>query len=179
MGSLRITIVTEFIIAPLAGRAVTRFIIEPGDTPVRRVLLNEKDPFFQELRDGARTIGRRWVEIVREEVPRVSGGLAKSQITRTYVRNGQVELRTYQKQPQGTWVSKGTKAHIIEARKRPWLVFFWERGPEGPRVYKFKKVNHPGAKPNDYLDRSVERLEPEANQELANVVSRWIMRRLS
>lgn len=43
---------------------------------------------------------------------------------------------------------EGTQPHVIAARRKPRLVFFW---PKVGRVVSFKRVNHPGTKPNRYL----------------------------
>lgn len=43
---------------------------------------------------------------------------------------------------------EGTVPHVIQARRRPMLVFYW---PKVGRVVAFKSVNHPGTDPNRYL----------------------------
>lgn len=43
---------------------------------------------------------------------------------------------------------EGTEPHVIRARRRPMLVFFW---PKVGRVVSFKAVNHPGTEPNRFL----------------------------
>jgi hypothetical protein len=47
---------------------------------------------------------------------------------------------------------EGTVPHIIRARRKPFLVFYW---PKVGRVVRFKQVNHPGTKPNRYLADSL------------------------
>ncbi len=42
----------------------------------------------------------------------------------------------------------GTPPHVIRARNKPALVFYW---PKVGRVVSFRQVNHPGTKPNRYL----------------------------
>ena len=42
------------------------------------------------------------------------------------------------------FVHEGTRAHVIAARKANSLAFFWPNGPNGPGLYFFKSVNHPG-----------------------------------
>jgi hypothetical protein len=42
------------------------------------------------------------------------------------------------------YVEFDTQEHEIEASNAPLLVFFWENGPNGPGIYKFRKVQHPG-----------------------------------
>jgi hypothetical protein len=43
---------------------------------------------------------------------------------------------------------EGTEPHVIAARRRPLLVFYW---PKVGRVVAFKRVNHPGTDPNRFL----------------------------
>lgn len=49
-------------------------------------------------------------------------------------------------------VVKGTAAHPIVARRAPMLVFYWRKAG---RVVRFRKVNHPGTRPNSYMHDSV------------------------
>lgn len=44
-------------------------------------------------------------------------------------------------------VPPGTRAHPIEAKRAQALRFFWQKGPRGPGIYFFKRVQHPGYKP--------------------------------
>jgi hypothetical protein len=50
----------------------------------------------------------------------------------------------------------GTKSHVIQARRRPVLRFFWERKGAW---FAGKRVNHPGTKPRRYLHVEAARLE--------------------
>lgn len=50
---------------------------------------------------------------------------------------------------------EGTPPHLIRARIKPLLVFFWEKVGQ---VVAFPKVNHPGTKPNRYLTDPLHRL---------------------
>lgn len=43
---------------------------------------------------------------------------------------------------------EGTHPHVIAARRRPLLVFYW---PKVGRVVAMRSVNHPGTSPNRYL----------------------------
>ena len=60
------------------------------------------------------------------------------------VHIGNTKLIEYAK-----YVYYGTSPHIIRAKNKPAL-----KTPYGP----FKKVKHPGTKPNKYLDNALERL---------------------
>jgi hypothetical protein len=57
---------------------------------------------------------------------------------------------------QAIYVIKGTAPHVIKARKKPLLVFFWKKVGH---VVNFKSVNHPGhPAPNNYLGRALTRV---------------------
>lgn len=47
---------------------------------------------------------------------------------------------------------EGTVPHLIRAKNKPMLVFFWRKAG---RVVRFRQVNHPGTKPNRYLTDSL------------------------
>lgn len=57
--------------------------------------------------------------------------------------------------PIALWHHEGTKPHVIRARRKPMLVFFW---PKVGRVVYFKQVNHPGTQPNRYLTDALQDL---------------------
>lgn len=46
------------------------------------------------------------------------------------------------------WHHEGTVPHVIAARRKPRLVFFW---PRVGKVVYLKRVSHPGTQPNRYL----------------------------
>lgn len=51
---------------------------------------------------------------------------------------------------QAATTDKGARPHVIRARRAKVLRFYWERGPAGPGIYRFPKVNHPGNAPQDW-----------------------------
>ena len=44
------------------------------------------------------------------------------------------------------FVEEGTKPHEIKAKGDGVLAFHWDHGPNGPGLYFFKSVQHPGTK---------------------------------
>lgn len=52
-------------------------------------------------------------------------------------------------------VHEGARPHIIRARNAPYLVFYW---PKVGRTVFFKKVSHPGNRPNPFLRNAVHRV---------------------
>lgn len=49
------------------------------------------------------------------------------------------------------FVHEGTKPHRITAKGDGPLAFFWENGPDGPGMYFFNEVQHPGTKPDRFF----------------------------
>lgn len=49
------------------------------------------------------------------------------------------------------WVHEGTEPHVIRAKNAKVLAFFWHDGPDGPGVYFFREVHHPGTAPCRFL----------------------------
>lgn len=47
---------------------------------------------------------------------------------------------------------EGTVPHVIRARRRPYLVFFWRRVGS---VVRMRQVNHPGTQPNRFLTNAL------------------------
>jgi hypothetical protein len=47
---------------------------------------------------------------------------------------------------------EGTVPHVIRARRRPYLVFFWRRVGH---VVRMRQVNHPGTQPNRFLTNAL------------------------
>ena len=144
----------------------------------------------ERVRQVVRVAGRRAVQYARLYAP---GSRLKNQID--YIEN---ELPTGAESlvmmPEGLkfTLPPGTKAHTIpggvgvakseaeaiQRQKGYPLRFYWERGPQGPRVYSFWAVEHPGYEPKDdwglrVMDATEVVLDQEL-EELADYISaRW------
>lgn len=57
--------------------------------------------------------------------------------------------------PIGLIHHEGTVPHVIRARNKPRLVFYWRKVG---RVVAFPKVNHPGTRPNRFLVKGLQAL---------------------
>ena len=76
----------------------------------------------------------------------------KARIVRT---SGGKILRLKWTKKYASYVEYGTKKHPISlmeegggtSTRGKALRFFWKKGPNGPGIYFFKKVNHPGTRP--------------------------------
>jgi hypothetical protein len=114
-------------------------------------------------REGLRAAGRIFVPAVREEAPEGQGpghGALKKSIRFATTEQGQTITLTIQGKKYGQYVIKGTRAHDIEPRanrgprgRASALSFVWG----GRRVF-FRRVHHPGTKPNPFPARAYARV---------------------
>ena len=121
----------------------------------------------------------------RDEAPRDTGAFADGLKVRHAVQSmgsglDQFEIRSTG--PHATvgnglslWqlITRGTQPHVIPRGGAPAqmakgypLSFYWGNGPRGPGLYHYWSVNHPGTKPNRFVDRALDRWRPEARREL-------------
>lgn len=85
---------------------------------------------------------------LRRAAPRRTGAGAKS--IQAVKSGGTLLGETYRFTALGYMlftVPPGTKEHPVAARRAKALRFFWEKGPRGPGIYFFKRVQHPGYRP--------------------------------
>jgi len=133
-------------------------------------LLNDK-------REMLRRLGRRWVEIAREEAPVRKGDFRKSIHFRTFEAGQTLELRGYSAEPLGRYIREGTDPHVIRARRAKVLRFLWPNGPRSSSTFVgfhfYPYVNHPGTKPNPYHQRAYSRWQAEAGRELRRITVRY------
>jgi hypothetical protein len=130
---------------------------------------------LEDRRESVRELGRRWVELAREEAPKRTGRFASRIAYRTFVEDDTIGFRGYVPRPLGRWIIQGTPPHLIRAQNGRFLRFFWQAGPRGPGLYFFRKVNHPGTKPNPFTDRANERFRPEADRAMRRIATRYVM----
>lgn len=111
---------------------------------------------------AAREVERETIADAPDGPPRVGGGpKLRSTIlaTRPSRRGTGFASTIVAAAPQALFTEKGTRPHVIRRRRAPALVFYWKRGPSGPGVYAFTKVNHPGT--------------PAQNWFFAKMADRW------
>lgn len=67
-------------------------------------------------------------------------------------------------------VPPGTRPHPIQARRARALRFYWKKGPRGPGIYFFKRVQHPGYRPVfDWRRVAMQRARPQ----IQTLLKRW------
>jgi len=156
---------------------------------------------LEDHRDMMRVQGRRMKELAQDEAPVGKTGKFKAGIRfRTFAKGAQVGFTVSTPSPLGDYISEGTRPHIIRAKEKKALYFFWPkfggyvvvpRRPSGPtRVVSSYSaygggrkdtlwigkgyVNHPGTKPNPYLSRAFRRWLPGARADLSKASTRYV-----
>lgn len=69
----------------------------------------------------------------------------------------------------GLYVIGGTRPHIIAARRKPFLVFWWDKTR---RVMYLKRVKHPGTQPNDFRQTALEEADADIRSYLRQLAER-------
>jgi hypothetical protein len=138
---------------------------------------------FENQRESVRVLGRKWVEIIREEAPvgtptekdprRKGRTLRESALYRTFIENRTIGFRGYTEQPISSYVVYGTKGHPIVAKNAKALHFFWKK--KGNQEMLLKSVEHPGTKANPFTVRAATRLATEYSAALNRVADQWVM----
>ena len=165
--------------------------VKPTFRDVRGRFAKADDRMREQKRLSMRYLGMRWVNIAREEAPKgKTGNFARSIIYRTSEQGNNVILQTYAAQPLSTFIVRGTKSHQIPPRLAGALYFFWPKVgmfvvvPKNPKFRTHVSddklwvgkgyVDHPGTKPNPYVQRAYARWKPEAQPELRRIALKYI-----
>ena len=142
----------------------------------------KRSEVLEDRRRGAmRRAGQIGVQALRRNAPSKTGVFAAGFFARSYDRGYTSTVRIYSGGEHAfllDWIRFGTKPHKIPrggsaeqlAKGYP-LRFYWEKGPRGPGVYAFWSVNHPGTKPNPFIEEAMAEAEPEILAELRAVAA--------
>lgn len=150
--------------------------------------LAKRTPHLQAVkREEMRAMGRDLMGYLRAEAPKKSGKFAQGINYLTVEKGSETVLTFYVKGDHAfllPFITKGTKPHIIPtggaaaqmAKGYP-LRFFWPNGPQGPKIYYFWSVRHPGTKPNDFVGRVLDSHREEVRLRLNRVARRvaWLV----
>lgn len=133
------------------AKVTAKMILNPYELKSwSRVFLRRKNEEFSS----------KLVAAAKQEAPRRSGRLAAHikpspvRFTGPYRAEGGAEIDT-REVPYAGFVRWGTRPHVIRARRAPALRFYWDKVG---RVVFFKSVNHPGTKPNPFMERALSRV---------------------
>jgi len=145
---------------------------------------------FGEMHDALQSLHRARLraaaeqlkQALSEEAPRSTKAgphYADSFLVRVYDEGaGSFNARVTSGGPHG-WLTplivEGTRPHpIFPKRAGGWLAFQWDKGPRGPGIYFFRRVNHPGTRPNDFPARAFARVRAGIMQDLGSIAAQAI-----
>lgn len=72
-----------------------------------------------------------------------------------------------------SYIEKGTRAHVIEARRKPMLRFYWTS--QGA-WFSGKRVNHPGTEPRPFFQHAGQVGESHLQRSLTHLVEQSVTR---
>lgn len=136
-------------------------------------LINERISFM-------RNVGQRIVQLAKEEAPGNPQGEFKKSFTFIIARKGSVVRGEFlSPEPLTSWIVRGTRPHTIRVGPlfRGMPIFqqtstAFGRGGRGG-IFYYRKVKHPGTKPNPFVERVAIRIDPEISDHLARVANNW------
>ena len=111
------------------------------------------------LRDTHREEGKAMVRSLQAYAPKKTGEFAKgfAYMTRQTGPTG-FETIIYYRGKKAFLIpilELGSRSHAIVAKRAKALRFYWERGPEGPGIYFYKSVQHPGTQPTFFISKAI------------------------
>jgi hypothetical protein len=148
--------------------------VRPTFRDTRGRFARATEQLLEDKRDSVRTLGRRWMELTREEVRGGPSGTIGKQISYgTFGSGDTVGFRSRLGQI-AKWHATGTGIHgprgqVIRPRRAKALHFFIG----GQEIYA-KYVR--GVTPDDFLQRGHDKWLPEARAELNRLATRFIAR---
>lgn len=130
-------------------------------------------------REMIRESSRSLVKALRYYAPQRTGKFAQGIHYRTDDRGATATGTIYVRGEHAfllPFITEGTRPHPIAAVNTPALRFFWPRGPEGPGIYYYKSVQHPGTMPDPFVAQAIDAVSPQMDMELAKVGRRvaWL-----
>lgn len=130
------------------GRS-SRIEVDMNDEQARRVFVRFAD-------EDAKKRATRTLNFARLEAPVGKTGELRNRLDMSQSRDVRGRYSTgydvNSNAPHSIYVIKGTRPHVIEGN--PLLAFFW---PKVGQFVVFPKVNHPGTKANNFLQRALRR----------------------
>lgn len=135
-------------------------------------------------REALRALGREMVAELQAEAPRKTGTFAKGLRYRSDAHGTTTTLTFYASGEHAfllDYIRQGTRKHTIPkggsaaqmAKGYP-LRFYWPKGPRGAGFYHFWSVEHPGTKPNDFVQRALDDKTPTLRAALRKVVQQVV-----
>lgn len=130
-------------------------------------------------REEMRDLGRGMVQSLQYYAPKRSGLFSEGIAFRTDERGSETSLTFYVKGEHAfvlPFLTGGTKPHPIDPHGDYPLRFFWERGPNGPGIYYYMHVEHPGTMPDPFIPNAIEAMSPQFDYGLSRIAKRvaWL-----
>ena len=113
--------------------------------------------------------GRRFQSIARAEAPKKTGDFARGIKWRSFIRANAVGFTISTPKPLGDWIARGTPPHVIVPRGPGYPLRF----VIGGRTIYTYRVNHPGTKPNPFMQRAKDKWMPGAMTNIRRIATRW------
>lgn len=110
----------------------------------------------KELETATKEAGKLILRTEKEEVPVKTAQLKRS-ITMDY---RPISASIYPDVKHALPVHEGSKPHVISPKRKPFLA--WKKN--GKWIYTTKPVNHPGNKPNKFVERTVNKTANPVNK---------------
>jgi hypothetical protein len=147
------------------------------------------DQLAEEARPLVRVLGKRYVELAREELSK-PGRFSESISFQEFGNKDSFGFYGLSAKPIGHFIILGTKPHKIAPRRAGALAFFWTKVgvftvvPKGGGFKTHQAngklwigkgfVQHPGTPPNPFPSRALERLKVDVDKVLKTLGDRWI-----
>lgn len=131
------------------------------------------DALARNLRNKVRDLSRSMVKTLQYYAPEDTGEFSRGIAYRTSETTRGVQTEFYVRGEHAHLlmiIQMGSRAHWIESHGDYPLRFFWENGPNGPGIYRFKRVWHPGTIPNPFVSLAVDTMSPQFEYSLRDVV---------
>lgn len=157
----------------MANPSLFKLEINPTFRDIEGRFTKADKQLLDNRREQVKSLARQHVEYAQDEAPKKTGEFAKGIRFRSFVKGlDSLGYTLSDPQPLGKWIRFGTKPHTIQPRGAGYpLAFYWPK--IGGMMYTYH-VNHPGTKPNDYMERANGRIESEMDKTTSKISTRYV-----
>lgn len=148
--------------------AVFRLTSNPTWRDARGRFARAEQALLAARRDEYRALGAQARDALRAAAPRKTGKFAAGIRYRTFERGDDLGVTLSVPAPLGDYITEGTKAHVIRPVSASVLAF--EAG--GETVFA-RYVNHPGTRPNPFIARTLDGLQPQIETAQRRISTRF------
>lgn len=150
--------------------AVFRVTSSPTYRDVRGRFARAEQALLTARRDEYRALGAQLRDALAQAAPRKSGRFAAGIRYRTFERGDTLGVTLSVPAPLGDYITQGTKPHTIRPVSASVLRF-----EAGGGVVFARYANHPGTKPNPFIEQTLQRAQPDIETALRRISTRWEM----